>query len=187
MKKIFFLFLFSIFFFTGFANHIKGGFFTYQYKGPGIANPANLRYDITLTVYMLCGPSAGQLTNPINFSFFSTASGGFIQNRSVNITNRYDLSKNSDEPCITGDQRACYYHIVIYSLSDVELAPLAGGYTISYQRCCRINNMENVINSSSVGNTYTIAIPGSNAPFNTQTNSSPQFPVNDTAVVCENN
>ena len=47
--------------------------------------------------------------------------------------------------------------------------------------------MENVDNSATVGNTYTIAIPGSLAPFNTQTNSSPQFPVNDTAVVCENN
>lgn len=187
MKKTIFLLLFTVLFFTGFANHIKGGFFTYQYKGPGISNTSFLRYDVTLTVYMLCNPMPAQVNNPVNFSFFNSVTGGFIQDRSVGISNRYDLNKVSDEPCITGDQTACYYTIIVYRLTNVELAPLAGGYTISYQRCCRINNMENINNSATVGNTYTIKIPGSNAPFNLQTNSSPQFPVNDTAVVCENN
>ena len=43
------------------AAHIKGGFFTYRYLGPGAGT--NLRYQITLTVYMLCTPppSPGQL------------------------------------------------------------------------------------------------------------------------------
>ena len=54
MKKTLFVLFFSILCISGFANHIKGGFFTYEYKGPGIVNPSNLRYDITLTVYMIC-------------------------------------------------------------------------------------------------------------------------------------
>ena len=57
-----------------FAAHIKGGFFTYQYLGAG--SGTNLRYRVTLTVYMICNPSSGQLSNPINFSFFNAAREG---------------------------------------------------------------------------------------------------------------
>ena len=42
---------------TGFANHIKGGFFTYKYLGES-AN-GNLRYNVKLTVYMGCNPNEG--------------------------------------------------------------------------------------------------------------------------------
>ncbi|HVG42022.1 MAG TPA: hypothetical protein VM888_10470, partial [Chitinophagaceae bacterium] len=49
-----------------FGNHIKGGFFTYTYLGPGVQDPSKLRYQVTLTVYMVCEPNSGQLTNSIN-------------------------------------------------------------------------------------------------------------------------
>ncbi len=171
---------------TGFASHIKGGFFTYEYQGPGIIDPTALRYDITLTIYMVCNPTITQVDQTINFSFFNTANGAFIQNRSVPLEQRYLISRVSDEPCISGNQIACYYTIVTYKLTNYELNPLPGGYTVSFQRCCRINNMENIDNSGAIGNTWTIAIPGSSASLNAQTNSSPQFPINDTAVVCDN-
>src|SRR5258706_16123776 len=100
---------------TSQAAHIKGGFFTYKYLGPG--SGTNLRYQITLTVYMggtgqqpdPCLPSMGQLNNPINFTIFNAATSQFIQDVSVSITNQYTLSKLYDEPCIDGDQRKCYY------------------------------------------------------------------------------
>ncbi|MDP4260888.1 MAG: PKD domain-containing protein [Bacteroidota bacterium] len=166
------------------AAHIKGGFFTYQYLGPGISNPANLRYRITLTVYMICTATDAQQSNPINFSIFDAANNQFLQDVSVSITNRYDLSKTYDEPCISGDQRQCYYKIVIYDLPSIELAPTPSGYIIAYQRCCRIAGIQNVVNSGSVGNTFSISIPGTSIGLNAVTNSSPAFLVNDTAVVC---
>jgi hypothetical protein len=102
------------------------------------------------------------LTNPINFTIFQGTSTNFFATPSVNISSRYELSKVTDEPCISQDQRGCYYTVVEYTLNDYELPVSASGYTISYQRCCRIAGMENVTNSGIVGNTYSITIPGTN-------------------------
>lgn len=166
------------------AAHIKGGFFTYQYLGPGTGS--NLRYRVTLTVYMICNPNSGQLSNPINFTFFNGASNQQVSNISVPITSQYTLSKLYDEPCITGNEVGCYYLIVVYDLPSVELPAIPEGYIVSYQRCCRIAGINNLVNSSAVGNTFTIRIPGSGTGQNAQINSSPQFLINDTAVVCRN-
>jgi len=176
---------------TVYAAHIKGGFFTYQYLGPG--SNGNLKYRITLTMYMAgageapnpCVPSTGQLTNPINFSIFNSGTNQLFQTAEVSITNQYILSKTYDEPCISGDQRTCYYYIVVYDLASIELPSTPNGYTIAYQRCCRIDGIINVISSGDIGNTFTIQIPGSNIGLNAQTNSSPVFLINDTAVVCK--
>lgn len=183
MKKYFLALLLGIFLCGPlFAAHIKGGFFTYQYLGAG--SGTNLRYRVTLTVYMVCNPNSGQLSNPINFTFFNGASGQLVNNISVPITNQYTLSKLYDEPCITGNEVGCYYLIVVYDLPSVELPAIPEGYIVSYQRCCRIAGINNLTNSSAVGNTFTIRIPGSGTGQNAQINSSPQFLINDTAVVC---
>jgi gliding motility-associated-like protein len=185
MKKYFFTFLLTLFWCSAlYAAHIKGGFFTYKYLGPGSGN--NLKYRITLTVYMICDPNPGQLSNPINFSIFNAGTNQFVRDVSVGITNQYTLSKNNDEPCITGNEIGCYYTIVVYDLASVELAPNAEGYTVSYQRCCRIAGINNLVNSGAVGNTFAITIPGSAIGLNAQQNSSPDFLVNDTAIVCRN-
>lgn len=170
-----------------FADHIKGGFFTYQYLGPGTTNPNNNMYRVTLTVYMICNPSLGQLNNPINFSLYNASNGSFIQNYPASIANRYQLAKLRDEECISEDQRGCYYEIVVYDLPSVELAPNTGGYTFAYQRCCRLNGIENLVApSSSIGNTFEITIPGTALGLLVPQNNSPVFSVNDTAVVCRN-
>ena len=166
------------------AAHIKGGFFTYEYLGPG--SGINLRYKITLTIYMICNPTSGQLSNPINFSIFNARTGAFIQDASVPITNQYNLSKVYDEPCITGNETGCYYTIVVHELSSIELPSSPDGYIVSYQRCCRIAGINNISSSGTVGNTFTTTIPGTTGGFGFETNSSPVFLVNDTAVVCRN-
>lgn len=169
---------------TGFANHIKGGFFTYKYLGES-AN-GNLRYNVKLTVYMGCNPNDGQLNGFIYFSFFDGVTNARIKDEKVDMTEKYDLFREYDELCITGDQRGCYYTIVIYDLKEVELPANANGYTISYQRCCRIANVDNLVASSTIGNTYSIKIPGSSTGADAPRNSSATFLVNDTAVVCSN-
>ena len=168
-----------------FAAHIKGGFFTYRYLGPGTSNPSYQKYRITLTVYMSCNFTQAQLSNPINFTFFDAATNQFIQTASVSITDQYNLTRTQNDPCVTGDQSVCY-HIVVYDLGSIELPPRANGYTVAYQRCCRIAGMENIVSSDQVGTTYSITIPGTSSPFNAATNSSPQFPINDTVLVCHN-
>jgi gliding motility-associated-like protein len=169
------------------ANHIKGGFFSYRYLGPGITDPNSLRYQVTLTVYMICSAQTnpGQLTNPINFSIFNAGTNQFVQSANVSITNQYQLNKIYDDPCISDNQAKCYYYIVVYDLPSIELPATPNGYIISYQRCCRIAGIQNISgNSSSIGNTFSISIPGTLIGLNAVTNSSPLFLVNDTAVVC---
>src|SRR6185436_13434419 len=161
---------------ASFAAHIKGGFFVYKYLGPGAAANSS-RYQITLTVYMICtADPVGQINNLINFSFFDAGDNTFIQNVSVALTANYDLGKVYDEPCITGDQRGCYYKIIVYDLASVELPNLPEGYIVSYQRCCRIAGIVNLTNSGAVGNTFTTKIPGTASGYHT--NSSPVFPIN---------
>ncbi len=169
---------------ASYAAHIKGGFFTYEYLGPG--NGGNLQYRVTLTVYMICNASTGQISDPINFSIYSAGNGQFVQDISVGKTNEFNLGKTYDEPCITGNQIGCYYKVIVYDLALIELPPSSSGYIIAYQRCCRIGGINNLISSGSVGNTFSITIPGTNVGQNAVTNSSPVFLVNDTAVVCAN-
>jgi gliding motility-associated-like protein len=186
LKRLILLFILSAFATAAFANHIKGGFFTYTYLGQG-SDATKARYDIVLTVYMECNPppSSGQLNNPINFSLFDGGTGAFIKNLSVPITNQYVIGKNFDDECISGDQKQCYYTIVEYGLNNVELPILPNGYVISYQRCCRIKDIVNIAgNSQDVGNTYAIAIPGSNVGVAGPANSSARFQINDTVVIC---
>ena len=185
MKRLVLLTIFSALLLSANASHIKGGFFTYRYLGAGINNPSYYRYRIELTMYMRCDASGSSLiNNPINFTFFDAGTNQFIQTASASISNQYQLGKSQDDQCITGDQSGCYYLVVVYSLPSIELAPRANGYTVAYQRCCRIAGMQNILNSSTVGATYAISIPGTATPFNAVTNSSPIFPVNDTVVVC---
>jgi len=171
------------------AAHIKGGFFTYQYLGPGLNDPINnARYRITLTVYMICSAenNPGQLSNPISFSIFNPSTNQLVQNVSVSISSQYRLNKAYDEPCISDDQRKCYYYIVIYDLPSIELPLTPQGYLVAYQRCCRIPGINNVSGSGSVGNTFTARIPGTATAPGAETNSSPSFLINDTVVVCRN-
>ena len=169
MRKLILTLLFTLLLVAGsFAAHIKGGFFTYKYLGPGAGT--NLRYQITLTVYMICNPSAGQLNNPINFSIFSAGTNTLERDVSVPLTRQYNLGKVADDICITGDQSGCYYTIVIYDLPSVELPATPDGYIVSYQRCCRIQGIVNVTQSQNVGNTFTIKIPGTGAGPGFETN-----------------
>lgn len=188
MKRI----LLTIFLFlccTGaFSRHIKGGFFNYQYLGAGISNPTFSRYKITLTIYMDCDANGNQIDNSVNFTVFNGTNFSQYDNVSVVKDDSYLLRKLYDDPCISGDQAICYYRIVTYVLPSYELPDAINGYTISFQRCCRIENMDNIAGSGNIGNTYTIQIPGtSNSLPNITHNSSPNFPIDDTVVICEKN
>ncbi|MFT3681756.1 MAG: PKD domain-containing protein [Ferruginibacter sp.] len=166
------------------ARHLKGGFFTYKYLGPGTVDPQKLLYRITLTEYMDCSARGQQIDEQVPFTIFDAGTRGIVANPSVSITSQTFLEKKSDDICITGNQAICFYQVVIYEL-DYELPVSAGGYIISHQRCCRIEDMDNIVNSADVGNTYSIQIPGTSSPVpNANKNSSPVFFVNDTVVVC---
>ena len=187
MKKILLTILVFICCLSAFSKHIKGGFFNYQYLGQGLSDPTKKNYKVTLTLYMDCSATGGQVDANVNFTIFNGNSSNQFTTIAVDKTNDYLLQKIYDDPCISGDQAICYYRIITYELGSLELPVSPNGYTISYQRCCRIENMDNISSSGSIGNTYTIEIPGTSSPVpDAVKNSSPIYPINDTVVICEN-
>ncbi|ANE50506.1 PKD domain-containing protein [Flavisolibacter tropicus] len=187
MRKAFFILILLCSSSMAFADHLKGGFFTYQYLGPG-ASAGGSRFSITLTLYMDCnardGGQGSQVDPTLNFSFFDATSYALIKTINVPVSNKGNLIRGTDDQCISGNQAGCYYKVITYVLGEIDLPARAGGYTVSYQRCCRISGVDNIISSNTVGNTYSITIPSTAALVST--NSSATFQVNDTAVVCAN-
>jgi gliding motility-associated-like protein len=165
----------------GFARHLKGGFFTYTYLSK---TATSITYNVTLTLYMECNASGGQLDGEVNFTFFDVGTGQMYVNERVTLTRQYLLEKGTDEQCITGDQRECYYKIVTYDLSSITLPINSKGYTVSYQRCCRIEGINNIEGSGEIGNTYSINIPGTATAPGAEMNNSARFLINDTVVIC---
>ena len=75
-----------------------------------------------------------------------------------------------NNPCLQAPPNVCVEEAV-YTV-NVNLPPIAGGYNIAYQRCCRNQSIVNLTNPSSEGSTYYVAIPESAL---SSCNSSPYF------------
>ena len=182
-RRLIITILLLFFAFTGFTRHLKGGFFTYTYLSQ---TATEIRYHVTLTLYMECNATGGQIDPTIPFTFFEKGTNRLERTVDVSIKEQFLLSKTADEKCISGDQTGCYYKIVVYDLATITLPLNSNGYTVSYQRCCRISGINNITNSQDLGNTYSIDIPGKAVGLNVETNSSPRFFINDSIVVCGN-
>jgi PKD repeat protein len=170
-----------------FAEHIKGGELFYVYLGPGSdANTA--QYQVTLKLYIDCNAnSGGQLDGSINLTVFDKST-----NRQINgspfsapfisdVFLRFDPASN---PCINNPPTDVCYRVRSFS-TTITLPINASGYTIAYQRCCRIINIVNLAApSNSVGATYMCEIPGTNVLPEAYKNKSPQFLPNDATAIC---
>lgn len=178
MKKLY-LFLTVLILFCTYrmssASHIAGGDVTYRYIG-------NNRYAIQYIIYFDC---INGLQNSIESD--STILLGFFYNNSQNVL--YDTLRrgtpeyptNVSYPCIILPSDFC---IVKYTYRDtVTLPPVPGGYTISFQRCCRNQTILNIVNPSSSGVTFWTEIPDT---ANTGFNSSPVFDSDPPVFLCLN-
>jgi gliding motility-associated-like protein len=187
MKKFLFVVLFSFLASVSFANHTKGGWMYYEYMGTGSA--ANtLKYRITLKLYTICNLNSGQFNQTINFSFFDGGTNQSLFDVAVTYNDEQNIQNcNTSQchPCMTSIPTICY-KIITYQ-TVVDLPKTANGYTIAYQRCCRITGIQNIQSpSNSVGETWTVKIPGT-AIAGAETNTSAKFSQNDTAIICEGN
>lgn len=155
------------------ATHIIGGEISYQCLG-------NNQFRITIKVYRDCLLGQAPYDNPLTVSVFN-AQNQFVQNIQIPFPGSVILPAVASNDCIevTGD--VCVEEAIYTTV--VTLQPNAGGYTLSYQRCCRNNTIVNLVNPQSTGATYTINIPGS--AF-TECNSSPVFNNFPPVLLCAN-
>ncbi len=183
MKKILF-FCFSILaFFNVFASHISGGEMSYVYLGPG-SIPGTLKYQLTLKMYRDCGSNGAPLDGVVTFTVFNSATFAQILNiQNVAGSAIQRIQKTPVDPCIDDaiELLVCFDFRTYTTIID-NLPAIPEGYTVAYQRCCRVNGMQN-INSSNIGSTYFAVIPG-NFITGAETNTSPIFSTKDTVLIC---
>jgi len=144
------------------ATHIIGGNMYYDHLGGN-------QYRITLVLYRDCGPDNANGTgfDPSASLAVYNASGQEVNSASVAFAGEVPLPVDLNDPCLTVPPTVCVRTAVYQHVFN--LPPIPGGYTISYQRCCRTPAMANLAGQQ--GLTCSATIPG---PPLAQ-NSSPRF------------
>jgi gliding motility-associated-like protein len=184
MKKLFFLTVLSLGGTVAFANHITGGEMYYTLTSQ---SGNNYTYHVVLKLYRDCFAPAGSapLDDAAPISIFDNANNTSVWSNVVNRLKIVHLNLGSPSPCVNNPPPVCYD--VGYYEFDITLPANARGYTIAYQRCCRIAGINNLLGSNNVGATYTAEIPGTTAVANGPANNSAHFVGADTVVICANN
>lgn len=133
-----------------FATHIVGGELNYKYLG------AN-QYEIRLTVYRDCYVGVPPFDNPAALGVFDV-NNNLVANIQMPFLGLDTLPASISDPCTIPPTDFCY-EVTTY-IDTITLPPIAGGYQLAYQRCCRNQNIQNLINPVNVGATYYATIPG---------------------------
>lgn len=150
-KIVFYLWIMLFgFYFNANATHIVGGELNYKYLGSN-------NYEIRLTVYRDCYVGIPPFDDPAYVGIFNS-SNQLLQTLTMTFRGLDTLPPTINDPCTIPPLDFCY-EVTTY-IDTINLPPLAGGYQISYQRCCRNVNILNIVNPSCVGATYYATIPG---------------------------
>jgi gliding motility-associated-like protein len=167
---------------SGFASHIKGGEIHYQYLGPGGASNSD-RYLVRLRLFISCQATSGQLESSEDLGIFRTADNTNFRTYAAVLTRSQIINLHTPNPCIINPAPVCYW-IREYSVT-VDLPRDPFGYTVVYQRCCRIDGISNLQPSTEIGASYTCQIQGTGGLGVKGVNSNPEFDIRDTALICQ--
>jgi gliding motility-associated-like protein len=165
---------------TLWAEHITGGqiYYTYTGQSNGMYN-----YHVTLLLYRDSASQGAQLDVSAAIAVFDRSrNNAMVWNNTVGRTSIRNLHLSAPGPCITNPP-SVVYQIGEYEF-DISLPASVLGYTIAYQRCCRINGISNLSASGNQGATYTAEIPGITFLADAPENNSAQFVGKDTVIVC---
>ncbi len=179
MKR--FLLIITTFFLskTLLAEHITGGEMYYTFLG---MSGGQYKYQVTLKLYRDCFSAGAQLDASAAIGIFNRSTNTLVYNELIARTKTERLQLGTPGPCITNAPIVCYE--VGYYEFTISLPASVNGYTIAYQRCCRINGISNLSSSGSMGATYIADIPGTNVLATAPENNSAKFIGTDTVIVC---
>ena len=152
MKRIFLLLVcaLSLFHFQAKSAHIVGGELNYIHLGGN-------QYAVTLVVYRDCFSGGAAFDDPAQIGIFNS-SGTLIQNLAASLDSVVQLESTINSSCVSAPTNVCTE--VGYYTEIVTLPPIAGGYTLAYQRCCRNAVVQNIETPGDVGATFVATIPG---------------------------
>lgn len=178
--KLFILILLMLGFLPVFARHITGGEVIYTYVS---SSSTSTTYKVTLFLFrdencFDCAPMPPNVT----LGIFNNDNGSqYGSYRTVTLDGSRTLPLNPLPRCIENPP-VLTYTAGFYEF-EISLPNNNNGYTITYQTCCRINNIENT--SDRIGATYIGQIPGRNTLSDNLTDNSPRFS-QAISVVCYN-
>lgn len=174
MKQALILLFFLSTFNQLFATHIVGGDIYYDYLG-------NNNYKFYINVYRDCNSTGAAYDDPLFLEVYNQANVS-VYHLSVPFPGSVILPVIFNNPCVTPPSTICVEKAV-YNVT-VNLPPIVGGYTVSYQRCCRNPNIINLISPDDTGFTLTTHVPGSETGMTA--NSSPRYTNYPPLLLCNN-
>jgi gliding motility-associated-like protein len=188
MKKSFALIITFLYFIQVSASHISGGELFYEYLGPGPSGNTGM-YKVTIRLFSDCRPIDPEHSQKIEDEIIVI---GIYNNGDSSLQTSLPLtlegpitsiaSNTASIPCLTSAPDVCFKVGVFTGITELPIT--IGGYTLTWIRCCRPKNLANLGISSGAGGTYVTTIPGTSL-LPTGVNSSPQFAIKDTALVCQ--
>ncbi len=170
------------------AAHIIGGEMTYVCNGPAAADPTLNSYTFTMTVYRDCAGGGASFDSAPGAFATGTVSvyRGSETLEFMNIVLDAPVISNiessaENNPCVIVPPGVCGEKGVYTFFANLE--PIDSSYHFVYQRCCRNNTINNIVDPGAAGSTYYVEV----TPFAQQTcNTSPLFTNLPETVICVN-
>lgn len=169
-----------------YATHIVGGEVTYKCLGPDGAG--RMLYQVRLDIYQDCiqgDPNAIAQDTPAFLGIFNGNGSRYLLDTTIPPAfPTLRVPTNFSNSCVTNPPATCLNKVTF--LRTYALPPSNTGYYIIYQRCCRNQNILNVIDPGAVGATHYAIIP----PFTsaqTCVNNSAVFSNYPPQIICINN
>lgn len=147
----FFVFFFGMLSsFAAKATHIVGGEMNYTCLGDD-------RYEITLTIFRDCfyGDPNAWFDNPASIGVFD------VNNQLLGQILIPLMENDTLSPVLSGDCFVVPPDVCVHTTTyraEVLLPMLAGGYQLAYQRCCRNQTIQNIVDPLASGATYGVTI-----------------------------
>lgn len=154
------------------AAHLVGGELSYTCLG-------NNRYEVKLLIYRDCSSNGAPFDDPAIITIYDDNL-NIVANLEVPLHTSGRLPVDAPNTCYSLPSFVCTEEGLY--LDTVFLPPTPGGYTLSHQRCCRNQSINNIPNPGDWGNTYTIEIPAND----NSCNSSPRFTTTPPVALCLN-
>ncbi len=181
----YFLLLFLVFgtYATVNAKHITGGEVIYDFVS---SSASGKTYSITLRLFRDNLGGGAAMPPSVGLRIFNNDNNAqYGPDLSVGLTLQQPVNIVSQPPCLTNSP-LFDYSIGLYNF-EVTLPNNSTGFTISYQTCCRVQNIDNIGNGANgqVGSTYVGEIPGTSSVSNNQIDNSARFETG-ISIICDN-
>jgi gliding motility-associated-like protein len=137
-----------------FGSHLIGGYIEYACLGPRAGGM--VEYDLTIYLYIDCGPNSNVITEDVAFTIFDGNTNTIISSSQLALLRDSLLPDDISNPCVVSSPNVCAKEEVY---NGTILLARNRPHIITYQRCCRNSTILNVTNSSDQGSTLTTVIP----------------------------